>query len=84
MFAVETITTPGLAQNSYLIHSGGQGFVVDPRRDIDIYLQRLQELGLTLVGVAETHAHADFISGGRALAEATGAILYSPAVGDDV
>lgn len=77
MFTVETITTPGLAQHSYLITSGQEAFIIDPRRDIDIYLERLTSQGLTLKGVAETHSHADFVAGTRALSEATGAPLYS-------
>ncbi|MEO7994684.1 MAG: MBL fold metallo-hydrolase, partial [bacterium] len=71
MFRIDTITTPGLAQHSYLVVSGGQAFIIDPRRDIEIYLERLGAEGLTLVGVAETHSHADFVAGSRALAEAT-------------
>ena len=77
MFQVETITTPGLAQNSYLLLSKGEAFIIDPRRDIEVYLARLQDAGLTLKGVAETHSHADFVAGSRALAEATRAPLYS-------
>lgn len=77
MFTVETITTPGLAQHSYLIVSAGEAFIIDPRRDVEIYLERLASQGLTLKGVAETHSHADFVAGTRALSEATGAPLYS-------
>jgi len=77
MFTVETITTPGLAQHSYLIASGGEAFIIDPRRDVEIYLDRLAAQGLTLKGVAETHSHADFVAGTRALSEATEAPLYS-------
>src|SRR5262249_39712819 len=80
MFTVDTITTPGLAQNSYLISSGGEALVIDPRRDVQVYLDRLHGADLTLKGVAETHSHADFVAGSRALAEATGAPLYSGAM----
>lgn len=83
MFTVETITTPGLAQHSYLIASGGEAFIIDPRRDVEVYLERLAAQGLTLKGVAETHSHADFVAGTRALAEAASVPLYSGSLGPD-
>lgn len=69
-----------LSQASYLIGDEGSGraVVVDPRRDVSIYLRDAQELGLTIELVIETHFHADFISGHLELADATGAkIVYS-------
>ena len=65
----------GLAQYSYIISSQGRSVVVDPIRDTDRYLRFLEERGLTLSSIVETHIHADFASGARALAEATGAEL---------
>jgi glyoxylase-like metal-dependent hydrolase (beta-lactamase superfamily II) len=47
--------------------------VVDPIRDTDRYLRLLEERGLTLSAIVETHIHVDFASGARTLAEATGA-----------
>lgn len=65
----------GLAQYSYIISSQGRSVVVDPSRDTDRYLRFLEEHGLTLSSIVETHIHADFASGARALAQKTGAEL---------
>lgn len=66
---LEQIKTPGLAQLSYLVgdDSAGVAAVIDPRRDIEIYLHRARELGLRLTHAIETHIHADFVSGAREL-----------------
>ena len=69
-----------LSQASYLIgdETTGRAVVVDPRRDIDEYVNDAQEAGLTIELVLETHFHADFLSGHLELAAATGAeIGYS-------
>ncbi|HTY43288.1 MAG TPA: rhodanese-like domain-containing protein [Thermoanaerobaculia bacterium] len=65
-----------LAQASYMIGSEGEAAVVDPRRDVDIYLEEARAQGLTIKHVIETHLHADFVSGHRELAERTGAKIY--------
>src|SRR6185436_1667493 len=62
-----------LAQASYLIADGGEAAVVDPRRDVEEYLQEAARLGARIKYVIETHLHADFVSGHRELAERTGA-----------
>lgn len=62
-----------LAQASYLIGSEGEAAVVDPRRDVDQYLDEARRRGLKIRWVVETHLHADFVSGHRELAERTGA-----------
>ncbi|HEX2895257.1 MAG TPA: rhodanese-like domain-containing protein [Marmoricola sp.] len=64
-----------LSQASYLIgdETTGQAVVVDPRRDVEEYLADAQARGLTIVGVLNTHFHADFVSGHQELATATGA-----------
>ncbi|MFV0462718.1 MAG: MBL fold metallo-hydrolase [Nostocoides sp.] len=64
-----------LSQASYLVgdEDTKQAVIVDPRRDIEEYLQDAKAQGLTLVGVINTHFHADFVSGHLELAEATGA-----------
>ena len=64
-----------LAQAAYLIgcQRTGEAIVIDPQRDIDRYLRLAHEQKLRIVAVAETHIHADFLSGTRELAEATGA-----------
>jgi glyoxylase-like metal-dependent hydrolase (beta-lactamase superfamily II)/rhodanese-related sulfurtransferase len=64
-----------LSQASYLIgdENTGQAVVVDPRRDIAEYLSDAADHGLRIVGVINTHFHADFLSGHLELARATGA-----------
>ncbi len=69
-----------LSQASYLIgdETTGRAVVVDPRRDIDEYVDDAKAAGLTIELVIETHFHADFLSGHLELAAATGAdIAYS-------
>ena len=64
-----------LSQASYLVadESSGQAVVIDPRRDIEEYLADARAAGLTIVGVINTHFHADFVSGHLELAKTTGA-----------
>ncbi len=64
-----------LAHASYLIGSDGQAAVVDPRRDVDEYIEEAKARGLAIKFVVETHLHADFVSGFRELAERTGAAV---------
>ncbi len=64
-----------LAQASYLLGSEGEAVVVDPRRDVDVYLEEAKALGLSIRFVIETHLHADFVSGHLELAERTGATV---------
>lgn len=66
-----------LSQASYFIgdESSGRAVVVDPRRDVDIYLEEAAQHGLRIERVIETHIHADFLSGHLELAEATGAVI---------
>ena len=65
-----------LAHASYLIGSGKDAAVVDPRRDVDIYLEEAEQAGFEIHHVIETHLHADFVSGHHELAERTGAQIY--------
>ena len=64
-----------LSQASYLIgdEASGQAVVVDPRRDVSEYLADAAAHGLTIIGVVNTHFHADFLAGHLELAAATGA-----------
>ena len=84
MMFFRRIYESGLAQASYVIGDeiAGVAMVVDPRRDIDIYTDLAAAEGLRIVAAAETHIHADFLSGGRELAAATGATLYLSGHGD--
>ncbi|HZY64819.1 MAG TPA: rhodanese-like domain-containing protein [Rubrobacteraceae bacterium] len=74
----ERIYDEDLAQASYFIgcQATGQAVVVDPRRDVQVYLDKAEEQEMEVVAVTETHIHADFLSGSRELAAATGATLY--------
>lgn len=65
-----------LAQASYLIGDAGEGAVVDPRRDIEEYLEAAARQGLVIRHIIETHLHADFVSGHRELAARTGAKIW--------
>ena len=62
-----------LAHASYLVGSEGIAAVIDPQRDVDIYIDAAAQKGLRIAYIVETHLHADFVSGHRELAERTGA-----------
>lgn len=70
---VVSIETASLGDRSYLVHDGEVAFVVDPQRDIDRVLHLLEEHGVRLTHVFETHIHNDYVTGGLALAQRTGA-----------
>ena len=72
-----------LAQAAYLIgcQRTGEAILIDPERDIDRYLALAVREKVRITAVAETHIHADFLSGARELAEKTGAHLYLSAEG---
>lgn len=76
MATIITIETPTLGDRSYVVHDGAVAFVVDPQRDIDRVTAILDEAGVTLKAVFETHIHNDYVTGGYALAHATGADYY--------
>ena len=67
-----------LAQASYFIgcQKAGVAAVIDPKRDVDTYLDIAKQNNMTITHVMETHIHADFLSGARELAALTGAKLY--------
>src|SRR5215831_6155175 len=65
-----------LAHASYLLGSEGEAVVVDPQRDVEIYLETAQKQGLAIRHIIETHLHADFVSGHKELAARTGATIY--------
>ncbi|MEV1128645.1 MBL fold metallo-hydrolase [Agromyces sp. NPDC049794] len=75
---LERIYDEDLAQASYFIgcQAKGEAIVVDPRRDLDVYLEIAGKNGMTITGVTETHIHADYLSGTRELAARTGATMY--------
>src|SRR5580765_2043442 len=73
-----------LAQAAYLIgcQKTGEAIVIDPERDVDRYIAISKAEGLRITAVAETHIHADFLSGTREMAERTGAKVYLSDMGD--
>lgn len=75
---LERIYDEDLAHASYLIgcQAKGEAVVVDPRRDITVYLDIAMKNNMRITAVTETHIHADYLSGTRELAAATGAIVY--------
>jgi len=73
----ERIYEEGLAQASYLIgcQATKEAIVIDPKRDIDTYLEIARRKNFNITHVTETHIHADFLSGSRELARVTGATM---------
>lgn len=70
----EQILAEGIAQTSYLVGDDAEGTaaVIDPRPDVDIYLDLARHYGLSITHVLETHIHADFMSGARELVDRLG------------
>ena len=73
---IVAIDTPALGDRSYLAHDGEVALVVDPQRDIDRMLALAAARGVRITHVLETHLHNDYVTGGLALALATGAAYY--------
>ena len=65
-----------LAHASYMLASQGEAVVVDPQRDVELYLKAAADHGVTIRHIFESHLHADFVSGHRELAARTGATIY--------
>lgn len=80
---VDVLETADLGDRSYVVSDGTAAVVIDPQRDLDRVQARLAELGLPLTHVLETHVHNDYVTGGFALAQRTGA-AYVLSAGDDV
>lgn len=76
MVHLHRIETEGLAQVSFVIAAAnGDALVIDPRRDVEVFLDLAQAHDLTLRYVADTHLHADYASGAPELAQRSGARL---------
>jgi hydroxyacylglutathione hydrolase len=65
-----------LAHASYMLASEGEAVVVDPQRDVELYLKPAADHGSTIRHIFESHLHADFVSGHKELAARTGATIY--------
>lgn len=72
------ITVPGLGCNSYVIGCPGarQAVVVDPKRDVQDYMDISRDEGMKITHIIETHVHADHVSGNQELKSRTGADIY--------
>jgi len=75
---VQQFFVKGLAHSSYLLGGTKTCAIVDPCRDIEVYLDAAKTLGMKITHILETHLHADFISGHLDLAEKTGARICAP------
>jgi len=73
---IVTIETASLGDRSYVVHDGSVAAVIDPQRDIDRVMAVLDERGLELKAVFETHVHNDYVTGGFELARRTGASYH--------
>lgn len=67
-----------VAHSSYILAGKTSCAIVDPQRDVDIYVEQARELGMTITHILQTHLHADFVSGHMDLARQTGARIYAP------
>ena len=73
---IHRVEVPGLVHYSYVLSSQGRCAVIDPKRDVDTYLEYASANRLEITHVLETHIHADYASGARELSERTGAELW--------
>ena len=65
-----------IAHSSYILAGSDVCAIIDPQRDIDIYIKEARALGVEITHILQTHLHADFVSGHMDLAERTGAKIY--------
>jgi len=76
---VEQMYTGCLSEAAYFIASEGEAAIIDPLRDVDVYIEKANALGVKIKYIFETHFHADFVSGHLELSKKTGApIVYGP------
>lgn len=76
---IKQFYVPKIAHSSYLLGGKENCAIVDPRRDVNIYIETAKKMGFKITHILETHLHADFVSGHMDLAEKTGAEIYTPA-----
>ncbi len=80
---IEQFFLDGLGHQSYVVTDGTSGFavVVDPRRDVDVYLEAARRSNTRITHILETHIHNDYVTGARELAAQTGATIVASADG---
>lgn len=78
---IEQFFLEGLGHQSYCVTDGKRGVaaVVDPRRDVEIYLQNANRANVRITHILETHIHNDYVTGARELAAHTGAVIVGSA-----
>lgn len=72
----EKIVSKGISSNSYFIASSSEAVVIDPRRDVEIYLEYAQTHNVRITTIFDTHRNEDFVNGSPQLAFVTGAEIY--------
>jgi hydroxyacylglutathione hydrolase len=76
---IEQLYTNCISEAAYYIESNGECAIIDPLRDVEVYMQMAKERKATIKYIFETHFHADFVSGHLDLSKQTGApIVYGP------
>lgn len=78
---IEQFFVEGLGHQSYCVADGemGAAAIIDPRRDVDVYLDAAGRMGARITHVLETHLHNDYVTGARELAARTGATIVTSA-----
>jgi len=78
---IEQFFLDGLGHQSYFVadEQSGTAAIIDPRRDVDIYLETASRAGTRITHVLETHIHNDYVTGARELAARTGATIVASA-----
>lgn len=79
----EKVESEGLAHRSYIFGHNKEAFVIDPRRDVDIYLYLISRRGYKIKYIFETHRNEDYVVGSRELADKTGAEIFHADTGLD-
>ncbi len=76
---IKQLYTNCISEAAYYVESNGECAIIDPLRDVEVYVQLAKERNATIKYIFETHFHADFVSGHLDLSQQTGApIVYGP------
>ncbi len=75
---IQSFYADALAHISYLLIGDKNAAVIDPKRDVDDYIEEAKKQGVKITHIFITHSHADFVSGHLDLAKKTGAKIYAP------
>ncbi len=79
---LEKVRSEGLSHLSYLVGHKGEAVVIDPRRDVQVYLDLARQHGLRILHVFETHRNEDYVIGSQEIARRTGATVHHGAALD--